>query len=272
MRILSKLVSILSLALILSACSSIPVDHQTGVIDTNFDFGKPAKSTNKAIAIVRPTGDFTRYQNNIDINPLLAAIVQQQNRAPDQVALTYEQKVKRAFQEGFERLITSRGFTYTGPYDSFDEITYRDKKTSYLAVIPEFKITAGKANVKREKGVSHIKETGFVRVDGEFTIKLVEPMTKQVLMQKRVDLAKLKINEPYTKEWEPSTAHKDLFEMALKEAVKPDVLTDNYDKAYADAMTKFYQGSMAQLNKYISREEILDYQKDVADLKHRKTY
>lgn len=274
---MKKLLIIGSL-LTLTACGSIPVKYETGRLDTNYEFGAKSVSNNRSVAIVDPTGSFENFAENIpEKNPMLLMMGNSQTAKKDIVASKYQSEVMRAFRSGIQTIITNRGFTFTGPYESFDEITYRDKKNSYLAIVPVFDIQLGKMNIRRETGTGYTEETGIVTVDGEFSIKVMEPMTKQVLMKKRIDLSRLKISEPYTIQVERDGSESSSLIIgaiggAIKAAGKPEVLVNTYDKAYALAMTKFYQGSMEYINKYISAEELLDYELEVNELKGKKVY
>ncbi|PMG40890.1 HpaA family protein [Shewanella sp. 10N.286.52.B9] len=263
-------------ALTLAACSAIPVKNESGVVDTNFDFGAQQASVDKKIAIVKPGGAFTAYeQRDTTQNPYGQANT---SRSSDFVNIRgqYNEKVRSAFQNGVETLITRKGFTYSGPYETFDEITYGDKKNSYLAIVPQFDIKVGKANVNTKSFSSYAQETGTIRIDGSFIIKFIEPLTGQVMSQKRVDLTKLNISEEYITQWETKAGGSGIIGGAIggamKHASKPDVLVNNVGKAYADAMTKFYQGSMVQLKKYVSAEEIQSFEADIRELKAIKRY
>ncbi|MEZ9595581.1 HpaA family protein [Shewanella sp. 10N.261.52.F9] len=267
------------LALSLAACSAIPVKKESGVVDTNFDFGAQSASVDKKIAIVKPTGVFTEYQQTVNAqNTMLNQLgLNEQKVDPFSNARSnYNLEVRAAFQNGVETLITRKGFTYTGPYETFDEITYGDKKNSYLAIVPKFDIKVGKTNVSRKSFSSYAEEVGTIRVDGSFILKFIEPLTGQVMSQKRVDLSRLNISEPYVRQWETKAAGSGIIAGAIggamKQASKPDVLVNNIEKAYADAMTKFYQGSMKQLVKYVSTEEIKSFEADIRELKEIKRY
>ncbi len=272
---------VLTLAVLsLSACSAIPVKNESGVVDTNFDFGAQQASVDKKIAIVKPGGVITTYEQRVSAqNAMLNQFGLSRPSRNDNfeaVRLNYNAKVRSAFQNGVETLITRKGFTYSGPYETFDEITYGDKKNSYLAIVPQFDIKVGKAKVNKESFSSYAQETGTIKIDGSFILKFIEPLTGQVMSQKRVDLTKLNISEEYIIQWETKAGGSGIIGGAIggamKHASKPDVLVNNVDKAYADAMTKFYQGSMVQLKKYVSAEEIQSFEADIRELKAIKRY
>ncbi|MGE6383349.1 HpaA family protein [Shewanella baltica] len=275
---MKRLITVL-IAMSLAACAAIPVKKESGTLDTAFDFGDQHKSVDRKIAIVKPSGVFTEYEKKINAQASLLAQfanIQQQQDPFTEVRRNYNEEVRKAFQNGVETLITRKGFTYSGPYESFDEITYGDKKSSYLAIVPDFDIRVGKANVSRESFSSYAEEKGIIKVDGSFTLKFIEPLTGQVMGQKRVDLSSLNIAEEYVTQWETKASGGGLIAGAIggaiKQASKPDVLINNVEKAYADAMTKFYQGSMKQLVKYVSTEEIKSFEADIRELKTIKRY
>jgi hypothetical protein len=268
-----KKCTILALSFVLSACSAIPVNKETGSVNTNFDFGPQAPSVNKKIAIVKDLGSFTDLGKSSlgNINPLLAEYFRRQLNEQSNTSSKYVAEIKKAFSTGVETLITKKGFTYSGPYDSFDEITYGDKKNSYLALIPNFDVKVATSEVEHRNFSSYSEEKGTIKVDGDFTIKFIEPLTGQVMAQKRIDLSKLNISESYIVQKE--TQNKDgLIGLAINATNKPTILVDNFDKAYAQAMSNFYQGAMLKLNKYISTEEIMSFESDIRELKSNKRY
>ena len=59
--------------------------------------------------------------------------------------------------------------------------------------------------------------------------------------------------------------------MINKDAKKTE-LTDNRPKALADALTSVYKYAIPSLSSQLSRDRILSYSKDVAELKSLKRY
>lgn len=276
-----KKIIVLAAALTLTACSAIPISVERSSVNTEYDFGQQMKAINKRIAIVEPNAVFEELsiaqQSQVQTMMTMMASFNSTRSTSNNVQVesaiqSAKDEVKRAVRNGIQTIITKRGFTYSGPYESFDEITYRDKKSSYLAIIPEFNLQVRKLNTSQDHSSSYNEEKGELSIDGEFTIKLIEPMTKQVIMQKRVDLTKLDIREAYIIQEENNTGNSGLIRSAIKQSTKPDVLVNNYPKAYAQAMTRFYQGAMKKIDSYISREEMLHYESDVNELKGKKVY
>lgn len=273
-----KKIAVLGLAVLLSACSAIPVDQQVGQLDSSYDFGVKEPKNNLQLAIVSPEGGISRLEQiNNKMNKF--ALLMNSNRTIKNNRVTihnkYYKEVRSAFEQGLEELITTRGFNYSGPYQTFDDITFGDKKSSYLAIVPLFEMSVSEQDVHLDNGMAYTEETGVISVDGSVVVKMIEPLTKQTIMQKRIDLSKLDIKEPYIIQQEKSVSG-DLigkaFDAAVKQAAKPEKLTVTYDKAYATAMQKFYDSSMQQLAKYLTAEELLYYRHDITELKGKKRF
>jgi neuraminyllactose-binding hemagglutinin len=179
---------------------------------------------------------------------------------------------------GFEDLILKKGFTIGGKYKTFDDMTYPDRKSTFMALVPIIEINIIKRATKQEQKGLHYSEEGEMQVSGELIIKMIEPLSKQMFITKRIDLSDLNIKKPYIYEVKKIKSGKSsgaggivgsLLSGALDSAMAPNSLSDSTDKALTEAINEFYQKAMAKIEKYVSQEEILALEKDVNSAKQK---
>jgi hypothetical protein len=205
------------------------------------------------------------------------AMAQQGNMdaAPDfnsELTMKYSQRLCAALTNGIQEIITHKGFMIKGPYNSFDDLTFGDKKDTYLAVVPYLTILVQDKIVEHDSsaftGINSVK--GVIQVTGEFRVDLMEPLTKEKVLAKRINLSDLSIQKEYKREWQimnpslPGMA-KRLFSMNTQ-------LVDTTDRALADAVNEFYAKAMDKIEIYLSPEEIVSFKDQINNLKGLKRF
>lgn len=273
---------------LLAGCaSSIPIQRETG--QANFDYKVDSQSpeTDKTISFVKPsfiatgTGDNDR---NTSAQTILGQLAGNARQAPEgfDVQSTFNQsyasRLSTALANTFQEIVSARGFKTEGPYENFDEITYTNKKNHYLALLPDADLKITKKVNKFECKNQYCTEKGRITASGEFLLKAVEPMTQEALMVKRIHISDLGISEPYIQQfnYDPSGSSGNLVVKGIKSATSslsaPEQLKDNTDKAMANAVTAFYKEAAQELDRFLSRGELLSFEESVEDLKSRKRY
>lgn len=241
---------------------------------------KQAVKNDKLLALVspevlKPQNSAQAQSQGIANNPLLAAVLQQQLMHSGGVNFsgTYEQnyanQVKTAIGNGIQELLTLKGFNLAGPYATFDDMAYGDKKKAYLAIVPVLNLQiADKVTKDENTAFTHIRTIeGIVSIGGELLVNLIEPMTKERIMSKRINLSEFNINKTYTKQAKVGSSG-----LMFDAVVAGSQLTDNSDKALTEAINEFYTLAMSKIDKMISAEEIISYNKSVEELKGLKRF
>jgi neuraminyllactose-binding hemagglutinin len=91
-------------------------------------------------------------------------------------------------------------------------------------------------------------------------MKIVEPVTNQALINRRINLSDFTLSKPYIYERETQqSAQTGMVGSMMNQLGKPDSLTDNTDKVTADLLNEFYAKSVENIVQYLSREELLDF-------------
>jgi neuraminyllactose-binding hemagglutinin len=269
-------VVVIGAVLLLAACAPTPIKKEIGAV--NFEY-KPTENlapVNKSIAVVSPDfGADITAQNNQPRTPMEAMLMANQQRKLDfnqRFYNGYRPQLAAAFQNSFNELISSKGFKTMGPYASADEITYTDKKTQYLAAIPKLRFLIDQKGANSGCDATVCQDQGEIQITGELAISLVEPLTGQALINKRINLSDFQIRKQYLRQWKNPTSNSSLVNMAISAAAGPKELVDNTDKVMTEALNEFYAQSMAKIDKLISQEELLSFEKDIGELKNAKRF
>jgi hypothetical protein len=187
--IMKKIITIISLplliittAIIVNSCkSSQPTVALTKTL-MQFDYKPPiegyAKSNKISFILMNPK--FAEDEDDINQEPFA----------------TFSKNMSKDFEE----MMTQRGYTYKGPYDTYDELVYSDKKGSDFILEIEIDFTwQGGQEALYNKNKSNYnystKQTttttfygfdGNVTLGGKLNLTLTEPQTKTKLWVKSV--------------------------------------------------------------------------------------
>lgn len=185
-------------------------------------------------------------------------------------ASEYRSSVMNAMQTDFIAILQNKGYNILGPYSSFDDMPYSDKKKAYVAIVSEVSINLQKKPTVSDTSRGRYNEEGLMQVGGEMRVFITEPLTKERVMTKRINLSDFNIQKPYVyqKEMQSSGTTDGLLNAALGSGE----ITDNTDKVLADAINEFYAQSMQKTEGYLSIEEINSYEEDINKLKELKRF
>ena len=251
----------------INGCIPVPApqtqtQEDVGTLSFNYTFQNKKARVNKKIAIVAPKfSDISATKTKgADFNALL---------------VDYMGRLSKAMSSGFEELILAKGFTIGGKHTTFDDMTYPERKSTYMSLVPTIEITINKKVTSQDQHMSYYTEKGIMQVSGELIVKMIEPLSKQMFISKRIDLSDLDIKKEYT--YENKLVSKkgsssggligSLLDSALSSATTPNKMSNNIDKVLTEALSEFYTKAMGKIDKYISQEEILALEKDVNSAK-----
>lgn len=101
----------------------------------------------------------------------------------------YAPRIQTALLGDIERILAAKGFIVTAKYASMDEIPYAAKKQVDLIVVPEFDFAPMvQDRVTRVPIVGNI-HSGEIHLVGRLEIDMVEPMSKELIVIKKVDVS-----------------------------------------------------------------------------------
>ena len=98
----------------------------------------------------------------------------------------------------FEEMMTQRGYTYKGPYDTYDELVYSEKKSSDFILEVEIDYTwqgvsdalykKAKHNYVTGQSTYYYGFNGDITLGGKVNLTLTEPQTKTKLWVKNIPM------------------------------------------------------------------------------------
>ncbi|MEN8219722.1 MAG: hypothetical protein ABFS56_25900 [Pseudomonadota bacterium] len=259
------------------SCSGTTVVRDVGQLNLGYKLPEQQPKTQYVIAIVAP--EFTgkeqqtqQTQQPIVLDPITAMIMARMGHQPKfnfftVFSSTYKPDLVNAMKDSLEELISRKGFVTKGPYATFDDITYMDKKAIYLASVPKLTLDIVRKGTNTDCSPRiYCTEKGQIQITGGLTYKLVEPLTGQTFLNRRINLSDFNISKPYIRQYQTKGAG-DTLGKIMDKASAPDKLVDDTDKVLVEAINEFFAKAMAKLNQFISREEIISFTPDVNKLK-----
>ena len=260
---------------IISGCAPIPMKKEMGTLNLRYAPPEAQKSLQRTIAIVQPIFQGTNQIENgkflsYGMTSTDADIVLDFDRQ-------YRERLATALRDSNLALISALGFATMGPFRNFDEMTYPQKQSAFLASVPTLNFTIDNKidDVSCTALVCSIK--GTIQVSGEMLVRYVEPLTGQALLNKRIDLSEFSISKPYIKEGHRPTQPGDGgMTMALANGISSAMgrkpIEDNSDRVLTEAINEFFAKAMKKVEAYTSREELLSMERDVLKLKQIKRF
>lgn len=252
----------------LGACAPAPVKKsEVGVSTFEYQPAQRVPLSDKTVAIVSPVVPENRSAQRASaaVPPWIA---QQPKMVNFQGAyFAREGRLRMAFENAFRELMTAKGFKTTGPYRSTDEIPYPEKRTLFMAAVPRLDIFFDEKQTQSgcDRLTSVCSEQGEVQMGGEFMLSLIEPLTNQTLLTRRINLSELQIRRQYTKQWK--TAPSGPLGALVASAAGTKELVDDTDRVLSEVLNDFFAQTMSKIDRTISHEELLSMDKYVTELK-----
>lgn len=265
---MKKLFFIVASLVILSACG-LPMQYKR---DTSFIPAPPLKlkvpegevkkaETSFMVAFVAP-----EFETKMVTNPSPANMFNMY-RKMDYAKQSYFDQIKKSLLTDLEHILLQKKIRVVGPFKSWDEMTFDDKKRATYIFEPTIIIDVATPNTVNTSG--GYKEEGEIVINGSLTFVLRESITKEKLWIKRLEAEEIK--KPYTfsaKFKEPNRVASDV-EFVLLSGVKDE---DNTDKVLSEALSEFYTSLGDKVLKHIDPEEWEKYLKQAEKLREEKRY
>lgn len=277
----TKIVFPLLALLILSACAAAPVRKEVGEINFTYQPGPKQSSTDVAIAIVSPQF-VTEKRGAPTEGANFAAMLGQSNQFSFNSTFqqSYEQRLASALRDGIIEIVSNKGFPITGPFASFDDMTFSEKKEAFCASVPTMALHIDDKVLENKcDGAGTCVIKGVLQVAGDLNYRIVEPLTEQTIINRRINLSDLAISKEYTRIVKVTSQNVDPLTQMVTQGITNAMsggggneMVDNSDKALVDALNEFYVAAMTRIDKFISREELLSQREDIELLKSSKRF
>ena len=155
----------------ISGCSTkIPVQKEVGQLNLQYQNSKEDNANPQSIAIVDPKFEIPSdsqaqgYLTHPITGQKIPINQHSQFSFNSQFNNTYADRTLQAMRSEFEEILTSKGFRILGPYQSFDDMPYSDKKKAYLSLIPEIKINFDTKTTNMEQERLYVTQKGILQV------------------------------------------------------------------------------------------------------------
>lgn len=187
---------------------------------------------------------------------------------PDRLPLFKE--FSENMSKDFFEILTARGFTVRGPFHTYDDITFPDKKGSDLILIPDLQINPDATNVKWEQslvsallpGPPRFTGSGTVTITGRVNLVIAESLSREKMWTKSVDLPPVRVPIEETQSYSMPGANMQL-------------LIENESTIYngvAKALEAQYKAILDRAYAYLDPDEIQLVKKQAQEIRAKKVY
>jgi hypothetical protein len=236
----------------LNACVMPPRQPIDAPIVPNFTFNPPgvppASRSDMTIAIIKPLTEGNMFSRLVmaSENPYVAA-----NTDQTQV---YLDEMLDAAKTDIEKILVTKGFNTLGPFDTIDEMTYSEKERSSLILAPTFDISMDLQGLEAKQTRRAFSQEGTVLVRGNVILAFLEPMTREKVWLKRLDLEPFAAPYSYTVRTRPVTPGEVVAGALLNRPLPRNQSTQN--EAAVTTLNSFYQAAMSKIWDHLDPREI----------------
>ncbi|WP_353252700.1 hypothetical protein [Salinisphaera sp. PC39] len=263
-------------ALLLAACATGPrVAHETGQTRFQYPDGETASDTGVAFSMVAPRlwsatddsapesdtpfADMTRQfraQARFQVEDADPATNPFQRRLLE----TYRPRIEAALDRDIAELLRSKGFRADTSSPRFEDLDPDARAKTLLTTVPTATLAVSREVDERECGGGYCRESGRLRLDGQFLLLVVESGSGSPVAIRRMNLHSLGIDEPYVR----YTDDADSDGGAPPGGEEP--LRDTTDRALVAVLNRFYAAAMAEVDRLVSRRQVLAFHDSLRSL------
>jgi len=168
-----------------------------------------------------------------------------------------------------DKQLVAKGVKVSGPYATYDDITYPDKRAAEYALTPVVFLTASikwgtPVPVGSGGAVDYIERKFSLTAQGFVEFVLVEPLSRQKLWVKKLEL------EPQSIEGVEAYAANVVSDPTTGQPIRTDVgpmLYDGKQDAMADAMTRWYPIIAEKAWTYLNTDEMTSLKPQVVEIR-----
>lgn len=278
------LCSLLSVTLFIASCAQPPKlikvePPQYSPVFTVKEGQKAKKELGLKVALLLPAGEVPSLEAESSrgmVSPLLASLYRPTLKF---VKGELPNNFKGNLARSMEAILLNKGYGVKGPYKSYDEMTYGEKKEVDFVLSPQVELYSeivqqncstkrpftGPAGVSISKG--EVKCEGAVRFTGQLSFVLLEPLTKEKVYIKGVDFRTKEVPFSVVVEYAQDSAASSAYQMAIQNMYAA------IDSAKNKALEEAYNQFLEMFEKYMPEgEEALALKKQVEELKKLKRF
>lgn len=257
---LRKVIILMSITLLLSACGEVPLKP------LNLSYNIPSNSVTQndvKIALVKPKYNniaSSKQMPSISQSSPFGALLSKQMDKMLPVSYKINQKfnddyavsLENSMSSDIEGIVKSNGFHVVANAVSEDDITYAQKKSIDLIIEPVFDM-APVVKVTKEQSCNPYfctDEEGIISLGGKIYLNFVEPMSKEKMLIKTVDISSL--------------SGSGILQQVSYAGYS------NAENAVVDLINGIYPVLMSKISNVIDKDEIMTTISDVKHLKQKQ--
>lgn len=207
------------LTAILGACASAPAPH---MLNLNYSPKSSGAKSEVKVALVKPSFNSKGFASASGQQGAFAAIMnaQLEKATPPDASIAkkynddYSFRIKNSMLGDIERVLQAKGFVVTKTFDTFDEITYADKKGVDLLVNPVFDFGPSVANKRDTTTIPYMgtsySDVGSIKLIGKLKIEMIEPASNERIVIKSLDVGAFGVEAQYKSKEEAENTVIDL--------------------------------------------------------------
>ena len=230
-----------------------------------------ACSGTKEVPRKNPNFDYVPNETRAGSTGITFAVVGSQFEVPiGQTVAPMLERFSKNMAEDFAEIVTARGYTLRGPFQTFDEMTFVDKDNSNLILNAKVDFHTDLSGTRKEYnkgmmglGAGGLKVSGRVIVTCRVSLIISESLTNEKMWTKSVNIT------PITIELEPSIYRLSAGDVYLSDIFKYD---NKFHSEMATYLERQYKEIMNRTYGYLDPREMALINKQAADLRKKKTY
>jgi len=231
------------------------------------------------IALVLLSGCATtgtqRYTPNFDYSPPKEAKPAAANVTFAVVGGSYPESIplfqqfNQNMSQDFFEILTARGYTVRGPFHTYDDITFPDKKGSDLILIPELQINPDASSLKWDQsfGAALFGQRGYTGegtlvFTGRVNLVVAESLSREKMWTKSVEIP-------------PLTVRVEETHMYGSPGIPVQQLMESEDAIYngvAKALEMQYKSILERAYQYLDPDEMQIVKKQAQEIRNKKVY
>lgn len=189
-------------------------------------------------------------------------------RKMDNAKQAYFEVIKKSLLTDLEHILLQKNIRVLGPFKSWDEMTFDDRKRAIYIFEPIILIDVTTPHTKGERQMGY-KEEGEIVVTGSIIFTLRESITREKVWIKRLEAEEIKKPYRFVAKFKEPKGVAPAIEVAFLEGVEE---YDNTDSVLNEALSEFYASLGAKIWKQIDPEEWEKYLGQATGLRKEKRY
>jgi hypothetical protein len=205
----------------------------------------------------------------------------------DESYRTIGDRLAQSMGVDLQKIVIARGMTALGPYETYDEVVYGDKKNASLMLAPKLEIQVtvnyfGPATMITGVNQARQYEKRMNRdfemiVGGYLTLVMMEPLSREKMWIKKFEIAPVVLRG--VEQWEAMperTPTYGLFGEVTGQQItgwnQGAMVYDDKPEVLADMVSSFYQTVLGKCWTFIDPQEILDLKATAQEIRNKVEY